>query len=139
MGASITWIAILPSQRSNVGGQTDHGLDMPEREPNRIDGLAACSSAPHRSVLRLTRVAMGYSAGPSLLADLKASDPEDLVRIATFNYLHAAADRRFQGRKGTHECGPKRPGHFLCGNAAGKPAPKPPNPETTSHHQRHTC
>ena len=58
-------------------------------------GIAACPSAPHRSVLGLVRAAMGRPVGPDLARDLAASDPEALVRIATYAYVHVVVASAF--------------------------------------------
>lgn len=50
--------------------------------------IGVCPSTAHRSVLGLARVAMGRSFDGSLLTDLAASDPEEIARIAVFNYVH---------------------------------------------------
>lgn len=59
-------------------------------------GIAACPSAPHRSVLGLLRAATGRPGGPGLVADLGASDPQEIVPIATFNYVHVAMAAGFE-------------------------------------------
>ena len=51
-------------------------------------GLDHCASRPHRAVLALVRAAAGRQVDESLVSDLEASDPEDIVRIATFTYVH---------------------------------------------------
>lgn len=51
-------------------------------------GIAVCPSTPHRAVLGLVRAALGRPVGRALSRDLAASDPQEIVRIATFNYVH---------------------------------------------------
>lgn len=58
-------------------------------------GIAVCPSTPHRAVLGLVRSALGRPVGPALARDLGASDPQEIVRIATFNYLHVVLETGF--------------------------------------------
>jgi len=58
-------------------------------------GIALCPSAPHRAVLGLVRVAYGRPIGRTLIDDLRASDPLEIVRIATFNYVHVVLATAF--------------------------------------------
>ena len=51
-------------------------------------GVGLCPSIPHRAILGLVRAAVGGHAGETLVADLGNSNPDDLVRIAVFNYVH---------------------------------------------------
>ena len=58
-------------------------------------GIDRCPSTPHRSVLGLLRAALGHPVGPGMIDDLGASTPEDIVRIATFNYVHVVVATAF--------------------------------------------
>lgn len=58
-------------------------------------GIALCPSAPHRAVLGLVGTAMGQEFGSALVDDLRASDPQDIVRIATFSYVHVVVGAAF--------------------------------------------
>jgi len=58
-------------------------------------GIEQCPSAVHRAVLGLVRVAMGRPVGGWLVDDLKASAPEEIVRIATFQYVHVLVGSAF--------------------------------------------
>lgn len=58
-------------------------------------GIERCPSAAHRCVLGLVRAAMGHPVGDWLISDLEASKPEDIVRIATFHYVHVVVGSAF--------------------------------------------
>lgn len=60
------------------------------------EGIALCPSRPHRCVLGLLRVALGHPADGDLLGDLKASDPQELVRISVFHYVHVVLSKAFE-------------------------------------------
>lgn len=68
-------------------------MDDDPREP--VCGIALCTSVPHRAVLGLVRAAMGYPVGSAVVGDLRASNPQDIVRIATFNYVHVVVASAF--------------------------------------------
>jgi hypothetical protein len=59
-------------------------------------GLEYCLSRPHRAVLALVRAAVGRPVDGSQVSDLEASDPADIVRIATFNYVHVVLATGFE-------------------------------------------
>lgn len=58
-------------------------------------GIALCPSTPHRAVLGLVRAALGRPVGPALVDDLRASDPQQIVQIATYAYVHVAVATAF--------------------------------------------
>lgn len=58
-------------------------------------GIAHCPSTPHRAVLGLVRAALGRPVGAALVDDLRASDPQDIVQIATFSYVHVVVATAF--------------------------------------------
>ncbi|MFW8637309.1 nucleotidyltransferase family protein [Cribrihabitans pelagius] len=67
-------------------------MPVPARPLNR---LLACRSVPHRAVLGLMAPALGYPAPDTLAQDLKASGPGELVKIATYTYVHTVAASAF--------------------------------------------
>ena len=52
--------------------------------------LKSCGSAPHRAVLGLLRPALGLPARDGLIADLRASQPEEIVEAASHGKGHIA-------------------------------------------------
>ena len=69
---------------------------MPEFSQDLTGGIGQCPSPTHRGVLGLVRAAVGCPVGPTLGADLRASDPDDLVRIATNAYVHVVLATGFE-------------------------------------------
>ncbi len=61
-----------------------------------MHALDLCPSIPHRSLVWLLRAALGRPVDEdALIALLRASDPEELVRIAVFNYVHVILSKAF--------------------------------------------
>lgn len=61
---------------------------MPDTSHDLMGGIGLCPSPPHRCVLGLVRAATGGPVDASLRADLRASNPDDIVRIAVNAYVH---------------------------------------------------
>ena len=61
-----------------------------------MSAFQMCSSAPHRAVLGLLSVAQGAAATGALRSDLQETAPEDLIQIATFNYVHTVLAEAFR-------------------------------------------
>ena len=61
--------------------------------------ISVCPSAPHRAVLGLLPIALGYTRSRAFMGflenDLKASKPEDIVRISTYHYVHTVLASAF--------------------------------------------
>ncbi|MFW8596402.1 nucleotidyltransferase family protein [Cribrihabitans neustonicus] len=68
-------------------------MPVPARPLNR---LLACRSRPHRAILGLMAPALGYPVPGTLAQDLRASSPGELVKIATYAYVHTVIASAFE-------------------------------------------
>lgn len=76
----------------------------PARPLNR---LQACRSVPHRAILGLMAPALGAPVPDTLAQDLMESPPGELVKLATYTYVHTVIVSAFRNAPELQEAAPR--------------------------------
>lgn len=78
-----------------------------QKSARQLNRLQACGSVPHRAILGLMAPSLGYPVPETLVQDLMGSKPGDLVKIATYNYVHTVITSAFRNAPELEEAVPR--------------------------------